>query len=331
MGRLAAHQHRDLARDEGALGAAKGEGAFRPLDHRIADLAVKQHGVVALDQLCAFGLGKDAVRKRVAAGRLHRVHRGVYAVGYPLLSKKGHWMAAVLACGPGAVLSHRSAAALWGLQGDGRAKVDVTAPGRRGRMPAGIAAHRHGALDAPDRAKVNDIPCTSLARTLLDVAAVSPHLVGGAVAQAEVLRVFDLAAVQDVLSRSRRRRGVARLRRALSAYDPRWERTRSGLERDFLALCARSKLPPPEVNAFLIIDGHRLEPDFLWRDARLIVETDGRQFHDTPSAFERDHQRELRLTLAGWRVSHYSWHQVLDRPDEVTRALRVLLGRSRRS
>jgi very-short-patch-repair endonuclease len=321
MGRLAAHQHMDTAR---------GEGALRPLDHRVAELAVQQHGVVALEQLCALGLGKDAVRKRVAAGRLHRVHRGVYAVGYPLLSKKGHWMAAVLACGPGAVLSHRSAAALWGLQGDGRAKVDVTAPGRRGRMPVGIAAHRHGSLDAPDRAKVNDIPCTSLARTLLDVAAVSPHLVRGAITQAEVLRVFDLAAVQEVLSRSRRRRGVARLRQALSTYDARWERTRSDLERDFLALCARSGLPRPEVNASLIIDGHRLEPDFLWRDARLVVETDGRQFHDTASAFERDHQRELRLTLAGWRVSHYSWHQVVDRPDEVAQALRVLLGRSRR-
>lgn len=315
MGRLAAHQRMD-------------GGVFRPIDHRVAELAVQQHGVVALEQLCALGLGKDAVRKRVAAGRLHRVHRGVYAVGYPSLRKKGHWMAAALACGPNAVLSHSSAAALWGLSRDTRSGIDVTAPGRRGRALVGIEAHRDDSLRADDRTTVKGIPCTSVARTLLDLAAdVSFSQLSNAITQAEVLRIFDLAALRDVVARSRRRRGVARLRDAVSAYDTRSERTRGELERRFLVLCARSELPPPEVNAPLLLDGGQIEADFLWRDARLIVEADGRRFHGTALAFERDRKRDQLLLLAGWRVIRCTWRQVVESPEELTRTLRTLLGR----
>jgi predicted transcriptional regulator of viral defense system len=179
----------------------------------IAALARRQHGVVSLEQLASVGLGAAAVQKRVEAGRLHRVHYGAYSVGYPLLSVEGRWMAAVLACGPGAVLSHRSAAALWGLCSDGQAAVDVTAPRRRGRSPSGVAAHRDGRLRVEDRAIVEGIPCTTVARTLLDFAGVvGMRQLRDAVGESEVLRVLDVEAVREVIRWGWGRRGVARLR-----------------------------------------------------------------------------------------------------------------------
>jgi uncharacterized protein DUF559 len=183
-------------------------------------------------------------------------------------------------------------------------------------------------LNAPDRTTVKGIPCTSVARTLLDLAAVvTPRQLSNAITEAEVLRVFDLAAVHDVVTRGRRRRGVARLRDALSAYDSSSERTRGELERRFLALCARSGLPRPEVNAPLLLDGTQIVADFLWRDTRLIVEADSHRFHGTATAFERDRQRDQLLILAGWRVIRCTWRQVVNHPEELTRTLRILLGR----
>jgi len=183
-------------------------------------------------------------------------------------------------------------------------------------------------LNAPDRTIVKGIPCTSVARTLLDLAAVvTPRQLSNAITEAEVLRVFDLAAVHDVVTRGRRRRGVARLRDALSAYDSSSERTRGELERRFLALCARSGLPRPEVNAPLLLEGTQIVADFLWRDTRLIVEADSHRFHGTATAFERDRQRDQLLILAGWRVIRCTWRQVVNHPEELTRTLRILLGR----
>jgi hypothetical protein len=171
-------------------------------DHAISDVAWRQHGLVSLEQLCAAGLTPSGVRKRVQAHRLHRVHQGVYAVGHAPLTRKTQYMAAVLACGPGAVLSHRSAAALWSLREDKRARIDVTAPGRRGRTPPRIDAHRHGSLMAADRAEVEDIPCTSVARTLLDFAAMAPVWeLRQAVGEAEVRRILDKGAVRSLIKR----------------------------------------------------------------------------------------------------------------------------------
>ena len=298
------------------------------MDLRIAGLAERQHGVVALWQLAELGLNVRLIDKRIAAGRLHSIHQGVYAVGHRLLSADGHRMAAVIACGPRAVLSHRSAAALWGLRRDGRNRIDVTAPGRRGRMPVGIDAHRDGFLRPADRTEHRGIPCTTVARTLLDLAAVvSPRELRNAVTQAEVERVFDLAAVRELLGRSRRRRGVARLRRAIAEHDARDERTRGELERRFLALCRRAGVPLPEVNVPLTVGATQLEADFLWRTTRLIVEADDRHSHLTITAFEKDRRRDQRLRLAGWEVIRCTWRQVLDDPEELAQALRALLSR----
>jgi predicted transcriptional regulator of viral defense system len=297
-------------------------------DRVIAELAARQHGVVELRQLTDLGLAVQAVDKRVASGRLHRVHQGVYAVGHSLLSINGHRMAAVLACGPEAVLSHRSAAALWGIRRDGRNRIDVTAPGRRGRHPEGIDAHRHGSLRAPDIAEVERIPCTSVARTLLDMAAVvTMRELRNAVTQAEVQRIFDLGEVEELLGRSRGRRGVARMRLVIAEYDPREEMAREELERRFLALCKECGLPMPEVNPPLLLEGVPIEPDFLWRDARLIVETDGRRTHGTPTAFERDRRRDQHLKRTGWEVIRCTWRQVLDDPDDLRATVRTLLRR----
>ena len=276
----------------------------------IARIAAAQLGLVALWQLEGLGMDRSAAAKRVAAGRLHRIHQGVYAVGHRLLPRLGPYMAAALACGPEALISHRSAASLWGLRADSRGRIDVTAPGRRGRIPVGIDAHRHGSLRAADRGEVDGVPCTSVARTLLDLAAVvTPRELRNAITQAEVRRLFDLTAVRELIGRSRRRRGVERLRQAVAAHDPRDELARKELERRFLALCRRVELPPPEVNAPLLVDSVQIEADFLWREARLIVEADSHRYHRIASAFENDRRRDQRLTVAGWRVIRCTWRR----------------------
>ncbi|HEX6602026.1 MAG TPA: type IV toxin-antitoxin system AbiEi family antitoxin domain-containing protein, partial [Solirubrobacterales bacterium] len=241
----------------------RGEGG----DHAVARLAAQQHGVVALWQLVDLGLNQALVEWRVDIGRMHRIHQGVYAVGHRLLTPNGHRMAAVIACGPEAVLSHRSAAALWGLREDTRSRIDVTAPGRRGRIPAGIDAHRHGFLRSPDRTAVEGIPCTSVSRTLLDLAAVVPYRqLRYAVKQAEVEGCFDLSEMNELLGRSRGRRGVARLRNAIALHDPREQLTRRELEERFFDLCRGFGLLLPEVNGHLVVNGISMMPDFMWRD-----------------------------------------------------------------
>jgi hypothetical protein len=236
-------------------------------------------------------------------------------------------MAAVLACGPGAVLSHRSAAALWGLREDRRSSIDVTAPNRRGRIPRGIDAHRDGSLTSADRAENNGIPCTIVARTLLDLAAVVPVWeLRKAISEAEVLRILDHAAVRQLIKRSRGRRGVARLRMLMDEIHPLTKRTRSDMELLLLDMCDRAGLPQPEVNVMLYPGGRRTMPDFLWRDAGLIVEADSRRFHDTDSAFQRDREREQRLQLAGWRVSRCTWEQIEREPQRLAKTIRGLLA-----
>ncbi len=296
-------------------------------DWEIGRIAAGQEGLISLVQLRQLGVGKDAAAKRVATGRLHRVHEGVFAVRLPLLSDRGRYLAAVLACGEGAVLSHGSAAALWGLREGPADAIDVTAPNRRGRIPVGIRAHRDGSLRQIDRTELGGIPCTTVARTLLDLAAAIPIWeLKRAISEAEVLRILDHAAARDLIRRNRGRRGVARLRMLLDEIEPETKRTRSELERRFLRLCVRAKLPRPEVNIPLDLGDVRLEVDFLWRTAGLIVETDGLRYHETGSAGRRDSWREQRLQLAGWRVSRCTWTQVEREPHQLATRIRGLLA-----
>jgi very-short-patch-repair endonuclease len=284
-----------------------------------------------LSQLVALGLDVRAVDKRVLRGQLHRVHQGAFAVGHPRLTKRGRWRAAVLACGPNSAVSHRSAAALWGLRKDERRSVDVIAPNRRGRSPKHIVAHRDGSLADVDRTAVDGIPCTTVPRTLLDLAAVIPVWeLRKAISEAEVLRILDHRAVRRLIKRSRGRRGVARLRMLMDEIHPLTKRTRSEMEVLFLEMCARAGLPEPEVNSKLRIDGRMVMPDFLWRDRRLIVEADSRRFHDTDSAFQSDREREQCLQLAGWRVTRCTWEPIEREPARLAKTIRGLLAQALR-
>jgi predicted transcriptional regulator of viral defense system len=293
----------------------------------VARICHAQYGVITLRQLEEQGLTAQAVHERLLEGRLYRIHQGVYSLTPGAMTQRGMFMAAVLACGPDAVLSHRSAAYLWGLVDGWDEPIDVTAPNRRGRSPDRVAAHRDGSLQPIDRTRLHGVPCTSLARTLLDYAGVARAWeLGRAVAQAEVLGVLDWAALRSILRRGRRRRGVARLRLVVDSLHPETKRTRGELERLFLGMCIRAELPQPEVNIWLDVPGGKpLQADFLWRDARLIVEADSREFHDTASAFEYDRKREQRFQAAAWRVSRCTWAQVEREPRRLAATIKALL------
>ena len=302
----------------------------RHWDLEIAEVAFQQRGLVTLEQLRALGMGESTVYDRLSAGRLHQVHERVFSVGHAALSVEARLLAAVLACGPDAVLSHRSAAQLWGImQVDRRAEVDVTAPRRRGRSPDGIAAHRDGTLRLADRTIVRGIPCTTVERTMLDLAAVLPIAeLRRTLAEAEVLRLVDLTVLRKLIRRCRGRRGVARLRMLLDDIHPATKHTRSELERMFLRMCDRAGLPRPEVNVALYTDNRRYEPDFLWRSAGLIVEADSMRFHGTHSAFQRDRRREQHLQAMGWRVTRCTWEQVEREPQRLAATIRTLLAQA---
>jgi very-short-patch-repair endonuclease/predicted transcriptional regulator of viral defense system len=298
------------------------------LETRIVELAERQHGVITLPQLQFVGLSKSAVSRRAVVRRLHRVHRGVYAIGRPQLTMHGRWMAAVLACGAGALLSRRSAAGLSGLRRDERHATDVCVPCEGVRSRRGIDLHRSTTLTDDDITTIDGIPCTTVARTLVDLGdVVDRRAVERAVDQADVLQLFDLRAVDDVLDRAGPKRGAGILRAVLAdRAGP--TITRSELEERFLALLRAASLPSPAVNAWITLhDGIAYKADFLWRRERLIVETDGRDVHTTRRAFEHDRERDQHLTLAGFTVVRFTWRQITREAQRVAKAIASLLAR----
>jgi len=256
------------------------------------------------------------------------MHRGVYAVGHTAMRIEGRWMAATLACGPAAVLSHADAAALHGLRQSTRAVIDVTSPTRAGRSRPGIEVHAGRTLAPADRTIVRGIPCTSLARTLLDEAEVLGRRgLERICEEAEIRRIFDLRAVDDVLGRADGRHGAPVLDAVLADHRFGDTLTRNELEERFLALCESGGLPKPRVNADMLLDADVIEVDFMWPEHGLIAETDGYRTHGTRTAFERDRERDRRLLLAGWRVVRFTWRQVIEEPAAVVGALQVLIAR----
>jgi very-short-patch-repair endonuclease len=294
-------------------------------------LATGQHAVVALWQLTPLGIGASTLRKRAAAGRLHRIHHGVYSlVPRELLTPAGHWMAAVLACGPDAVLSHRTAAALHGLRPSYRTKIDVMVPGRVRRNRADFDVHRSTTLRPGDVTMVNGIPCTTVARTLLDLAeVVDRRALERAFDQSEVRQVFDLYAIEDQVARNSTRPGAGRVRAILSEHYIGSTLTESELEELVLAICRRSGAREPKVNRWVDLgDGEPpIRADFVWYEQRVIVETDGPRFHDTHQRRERDPRRDQRALLAGWRLLRVTWRQAVRRPDELGQTIVRLVGR----
>jgi hypothetical protein len=280
----------------------------RRLDEEIAALAVRQHGVVATRQLAALGLPRDAVAKRARAGRLHRVHKGVYAVGHPILTANGYRMAAVLACGPGAALSHASAAALWGIRPTSATRIDVSVPGRGGRRErARLRVHRAASLRDDELTEEEGIRVTTPARTLLDLATQLPRrALERALDQAEVLELFDLTALSAVVRAHERERGAGALSRVLETHAAGTTLTKSKLEELMLSICDQHGLPRPQVNAWVA----GLEVDFLFAAQRLVVEADSYRFHHTRTAFERDRERDAILARAGHRALRFTHRQM---------------------
>lgn len=297
-------------------------------DHKVAAVARKQHGVASIGQLRFAGLSDDAVLGRVRAGRLHRLHRGVYAVGHPALSSEGWWMAAVLACGGrdnalgrdgrsgggetrtvldfwGAALSFLSAAAHWGLLPAAGGPVDVTVCGDGGRARRrGVRLHRCTSLKPVDVTLHEGIPVTTPARTVADLRRVASGR--GLISPKQLRRAIRQANVFGLPIGDEDRR----------------DRTRSDLERAFLRLCRRHRLPAPEVNVF--IGGHLV--DFLWRERMLVVETDGYRYHRGRRAFEDDRGRDLELRSLGFEVIRISDRQVGEHPRQIAEVLAAALS-----
>lgn len=290
-------------------------------DRGVAKVAERQHGVIGWRQLRSLGFEPGAIRHRVAAGRLHHVHPEVYAVGHCRLGLHGRWMAAVLAGGDGAVLSHRSAAALWGIGNVPGSPVEVTADGRTRRGSPAILLHQARRFRAEDRTVKNAIPVTTLARTILDLAEVARRReLERAFEEAERLRLLDMRAIQDVREHSPGRHGLKPLRLLLASYHPPAP-TRSELERRFVELCRDAALPPPAIN--VMVGG--FEVDAAWPDHGLVVELDGFAFHRTRAAFERDRARDASLQLSGYRVLRLTDRRLANEPAVVVETLRALL------
>jgi hypothetical protein len=236
-------------------------------------------------------------------------------------------MAAVLASGPGAVLSHRCSGALQGLiERWPPREIEMTTP-RQARKRIGIRTFTAADLGDADRAVVDAIPCASIARTLIGIAAVQPELLEGAIAAAERRGAFDLAEVERLLGQGRA--GSSALRGALRAHAVEFEWTRSRLEQRFFALCGRAGLPRPRVNAWISVPGWAGEVDFSWPDLALIVETDGWADHGDRAAFERDRRRDQFLVAVGWRIVRFTWRQIADEPERVVGTLRELVSAGR--
>jgi very-short-patch-repair endonuclease len=277
---------------------------FAP-DVVIGDLAARQHGVVGRDQLLAVGVSSSAIGRRVAAGKLHPLHRGVYAVGHHVVSQQGRWMAARLSTG--GVLSHRSAGALWGLR-PWNGRIEITTQWTRAKR-LGLLLHR--AVLAPDEITTRDgIPVTTPARTLLDLAGVlQKHQLQQAINEAERLR---LAGPEP--SRHPTKRGTKALRTLAPPTH-----TRLDLEARFTTFLDDRRFPTPQTN--VLIEG--MEVDFAWPTSRVVVEIDSWEFHGNRAAFERDRRRDRILGAAGWRPLRVTWRD-LDEPGALERELRAV-------
>jgi very-short-patch-repair endonuclease len=292
----------------------------------LAALAALQHGVVARWQLLVLGLSSRTIQAWLDQGLIHRIYRGVYAVGHRRLAVRGRWMAAVLACGPDAVLSHRAAVSLWDLRPVPSGPIDVTVPGRTRKGQTGIRVHNVRALHDDDRANLDGIPVTTVHRALLDYAeAARSQELRLAIEAADRRELFDLRTIDVVLARSPGRRGCKPLRATLAQLSGPAPWTRSELERAFLALARGAGLPEPSVNVLI----ERELVDCVWPQARLVVEVDSYGFHKSRSQFEKDRRRDARLIVAGYQVLRVTQRRVELEPRELIADLIALLSGAR--
>lgn len=301
----------------------------RTHDAVISAQAAAQHGVVTRRQLLTSGVPATLIDDRVRTRQLVLLHRGVYALGHAQLTAEGWWMAAVASYRPPAALSHGSAATLWGLSEGGlRRPIHVTVGGRAAaRRRPGVQPHRRAVLLEDEVTVVRGIPVTTVARTILDVAAsVRGRALEQIIRRADRLQLFDRRDQVRVLDRHPRDRGAAELGRLLVALEGRGTAdVRSRLEVAFAQLCDDHGLPRPRINAIIL--GERV--DFSWPATTLVIETDGFEFHAMPTTFAADRRRDQKLTLAGYTVVRLTYDQVVGDPVKTAATVSALLTQCR--
>jgi Protein of unknown function (DUF559) len=294
------------------------------LDRAMAALAGRQHGVVARWQLLGLGLSPQMIKTRIRRGGLGRLHRGVYAVGHRAITVEGRWMAAVLAFGPEAVLSHRSAGQLWGLVPRSRIRPEVTCPTHVAGRPH-LIVHQ-SALPGDEVVRVRGMPVTSVPRTMFDLAGMlKEREVERAWNEMEVRGYTDRLSVPHLLDRYPGRKGSVLLARLAAREALPVGITRNELEERFLALIDRFGLPRPRMNAHLALRGRFYEIDCLWEDLRVAIELDGGGAHGTTRAFQKDRERDRILLAAGYRTARITWDHLQDTPAELADDLRRIL------
>lgn len=301
---------------------------------RLSRLADRQHGVVSVAQLRQCGFDKSASARGVAVGHFHVVFRGVYAVGRAGIGEAGRMRAAAFACGAGAVVSHRSAAKLLGLVDRAPVVIDVIAPGQRGRKIDGIRAHNVRRPSRQEIGTVQGIPCTSPARTLVDLAGtVGMRTLRSSFERAAARRLLDVAAIEEAFGGGGRR-GAADLQLLLGEWRPAApvvsaQRLKSPLEAKILPLLRQRGLSVPLCNAPVELLDDRIEVDFLWPEQRSVVEADSRDFHATEVAFERDRWRDRELMRVGYGSLRVTSQQAEQEPEQVADAVARELARRR--
>lgn len=297
---------------------------------RIADAATTQGGVVSLDQLRQEGVSRRRAAERADDGKLHRIHRGVYTVGHRSISRYTHLRAAVLACGDGAVVSHGTAAALHRLWDNWPYLIDVTVPVEAGRKLDGIRCRRCRYPEPEEIEVRNGVVVTTVARTLVDVAGmVRMKTLRKTVGRAAIRRKLDLQAIDIAIYNAKRRRGLKSLELVLVPYrtkDGKVPDVRSDFETLVLPDLIEMGVLRPECNTWLHVDGERFLIDFLWSAQRVIVETDGRETHETPTAFQDDRRRDQFLAAADYRVLRITWDQIHGERGAVLRRVARALG-----
>jgi very-short-patch-repair endonuclease len=268
-------------------------------------LAAAQHGVVSRRQLLKLGLSRRTIEHRLATRRLHRVMRGVYAIGRPELTRRGHWMAAVLSCEPAAVLSHRSAAALWGIGIEPAGRIEISVRALSYPRGPGVLAHRRPTLRPEDLDTSNGIPVTTPVRTLIDLATqLGKGSLERAINEADRLELVDPETLLAALDEYPGVPGVGPLRAILGERT--FRLTDSELERRFLSLIAAAGMPTPVTG--IRLNGFKV--DFYWPDLGLVVETDGLRYHRTPGQQARDRLRDQAHTAAGLTPLRFTHAQV---------------------
>jgi very-short-patch-repair endonuclease len=289
---------------------------------RAWDLARRQHGVVARRQLLALGMSEQSIQHRIGQGRLHRVERGIYAVGRPELTRHGRWLVAVMSCGSRAALSHASAAALWGLSASDGGRIEVSVPFASPRRRPGVHVYRRPNLEAKDVVERERIPVIVPVLTLIDLARTQ--------GDAEIERLINAADKRDLIDPGTLelaldaypgRPGISRIRRVLGRRS--FRLTDSELERRFLRLVESAGLPTP-------LTGHPLngfKVDFFWPELGLVVETDGLRYHRTPAQQARDRLRDQAHTAAGLTTLRFTHAQVCFEAPHVRSTLLAVVRR----